>query len=819
MLDLAFGSRFARKASPEGGDPLKTCSWEDAFTQEFPDDAHAWPYLFYQDGVQCEPQWRMPANLEGVEGTVLCNFLFFDLDDLSHEEALDGLAKLPEDHYLRSMCCLYFTKGGIRLVYRLAEPVLPDEYGPIVRGMSVELWSRTSLRVDPSTDQWHRCFRLPRVQRDDDKSKGPTWLEGYWKEPALDLENTVHPDTLPVRREKLPWAETRAAARADDTRPHDDDQIPEARKKLYRTLLRVSRFKDYIFEPYVQIQPGRRDATIMAMSGEVVARSYSGVPESGPAEIYLLLYPVVESMPPDAPDKLWRLIQHSWTEQAKKETDRKEKLAHDATQRDVIVEKMLTCLPQDEVPNDTAARADFARRHYCLQTGATVFPVRKDGTYSNQGIRASQLPAHFNDGLQCLVENGFRNQQGAPLGGQEILNSYSTNVNSVEFVPGKKPETKLARIGDRYTLQVTPFCLRQDLVDDAQLDNEIGDWLDAFEGAEKLKRWLASAVAPHLGGTAALYLHGPARVGKSMLAQGIADCFQAPVVPGMQAFSEFNGALQQSPVIMVDEGLPTRLTGMDISDLFRSLVTGGPISVMRKHQDALTSKIPYRVIFAANSFDMVRQLIGRRTMSPQDRDAFRERILVIDTGTGPADYLDRRGAMEFTKHSAKGSWIGGECRLARHIIRLHQIMFEENSFERSGRLLVEGEPHPSFTISFDLGGFGREVMDDLLSDSERIYTGRMNDPQLAMAMVFEDGVLWVSRRPYVKLKCKQNGHRDSNAYTTALDRFLLGKSRICPRTMGTQQAVDLTKLVYCAKNEGLAIHNIQPLLMKATGFK
>lgn len=819
MLDLAFGSRFARKASPEGGDPLKACPWVDAFTREFPDDAHAWPYLFYQNGEQCDPQWRMPANLEGVDGVVLCNFLFFDIDGITHDEALEGLAKLPEGHYLLKVCCLYFTKGGIRLVYRLSDPVTVEEYGPVVRGMSMVLWSLTSLRVDVSTDQWHRCFRLPRVIRDDDKAKGPTWQADYWQEPVVDPDNTLNPDTLPTRREKLPWSETRAAARADDTRPDRDDVLPEPRKKLYRTLLRASRFKDYIFEPFVQIQAGRRDATIMAMSGEVVARAYSGVPESGPAEIYLLLYPVVEGMPPDAPDKLWRLIQHSWTEQAKKETDRREKLAQEATQRDVIVEKMLTCLPQDEIPNDTAARADYARRHLCLQTGATVFPVRKDGTYSCQGMRTSQLPAHFNNGLQCLVENGFRNAQGSPLGGQEILNSYSTNVESVEFVAGKTSETRLARIGERYTLQVTPFSMRQDLVDSAQLDNEIGDWLDSFNDAEKLKRWLASSVAVHLGGTASLYLHGPARVGKSMLAQGIADCFQAPVVPGMQAFSEFNGGLQNSPVVMVDEGLPTRLTGMDISDLFRSLVTGGPISVMRKHQDALTSKIPYRVIFAANSFDMVRQLIGRRTMSPQDRDAFRERILVIDTGTGPADYLDRRGAMEFTKHSAKGSWIGGECRLARHIIRLHQIMFEENSFERSGRLLVEGEPHPSFTISFDLGGMGREAMDDLLQDIEKVYTGRSNDPKLAMAMTYEGDRVWISRRPYVKLKCAQNSYRDSNNYTIALDRFLLGVTRTCPRTMGIQQAVDLTKLAFCAKNEGLPLVAIQPVLLKAAGIK
>jgi len=106
-----------------------------------------------------------------------------------------------------------------------------------------------------------------------------------------------------------------------------------------------------------------------------------------------------------------------------------------------------------------------------------------------------------------------------------------------------------------------------------------------------------------------------------------------------------------------------------------------------------------------------------------------------------------------------------------------------------------------------------------LQDIEKVYTGRSNDPKLAMAMTYEGDRVWISRRPYVKLKCAQNSYRDSNNYTIALDRFLLGVTRTCPRTMGIQQAVDLTKLAFCAKNEGLPLVAIQPVLLKAAGIK
>lgn len=810
---IAHGSRFAKLMS----DPSQVCEWSEAFTEKHNYDAHAWSYLAYDEsGELLDPQVRVPVK--DFPGTVLCGFVFLDYDDPDHDETLRLFGQIPEGHYLQRPCSIYFTRGGMRFVYRLTDEVMAGDYAALVRGMALELWRITTLRVDPSTDQWHRCFRLPFVVRNDEKAKGPTWGESYFREPYLDTDALLDPADVTPRQEQLPWAKKSSIKAVQEDMP-EPAEIHPLRLRMYKQVLRLSRFRHYLFEQ-VPIPEGRRDQTLLAMAGEVVAKAFSAVPEASPEEVFQLLLPAVEQLEPDGsetwPAKSWRLIGHAWSQEAAKQEEREKKLEVESTQRDRIVEEMLKHVPADEVPNDPVQRAAFAARHFCLQTGSMAFVVQKDGTYSPNALKTSQLPAHFNDGLQCLTPSGFYTAIGTPLSGEAILASYSVNLDAVEYLASEKRSCQMVRVGDKRVLQVSPFSLRSDLVDAAELDADIDGWLDSFPDPALLRRWIAAALALHMGGIAALYLHGPARVGKSMLAQGLAECFHAQPVPGAQAFSEFNGGLYESPVIMVDEGLPTRITGTDTADLFRSLVTGGPISVMKKHRDATVSKIPYRMIFAANSFDMVRQLVGKRTMAPQDREALRERILVIDTTSRPADYLDRRGAMSFTRDSKKGSWLGGAHRLARHFIRLYQLQFQEQEFVRDGRLLVEGLPHPSFTMQFDLSGMGHEVVDDLCQDISKIFTRKNQSSEVGRTMTILDGRVWIKKRPYARVACTRTQNRGGEGYLTALDRFLTGKTRQ-GADESLEHEVDLNKLSYCAEADGHVIVPLRKLLSEALG--
>lgn len=816
MTLCTFGLRLSRtpKADQEG-DPLRIEPWDAVFTRKHSDDAHAWPYVRYMDGKPAAPV-RVPKDHRELGGLVLCHFLFLDYDGGDdHATTLEKLQKIPEDLYLFRAACIHPTKGGMRIVYRLSEPLTTEEYGPAVRGISMDLARITGLKVDPCTDEWWRCFRLPMVTRDDKKAKGPTWDEPYFFPPLMS-DAVVTPEELPTWAGQLPWDQkSRAMEVAPEQRP-EVATVEEIRNRAYKKALRSCRFKDYIFNG-MEILPGRRDQTILAMVGDVVDKTFKGVPESSAEEVYHLLLPAIDTWA-QGPDyeKLWRIIQHSWNGEIKKETDRAEKEAVDMTSREVITKEMLKWLPSHILPNDPLERREFLMRHYCLQTSTGAFVITPGGEYTRAPLRASQLPAHFNNGLQCMVDGGFRNKQGILIGGQEILNHYSINLDDVEYVAGMAPGAVLRAEGERRVLEVIPFALRQDLLDAAEFDKDCGDWLDSFNDSKLLQRWLAAALALHRGPVAACYLAGPARVGKSLMSMALAECFHAQPIPAAQAFSEFNGALLTSPVITVDEGLPTRITGVDTADLFRSLVTGTPVSTQKKYHDQINSRIPYRIMFAANSYDMVKKLIGKRTMEPQDRDAFRERILVIETGKRPADFLDSRGAMRFTKDHPKGAWLGGECRLARHMMKLYKIAFEEGSFEADGRLLVEGRQHPAFTLSFDLSGAGRDVVDELTGDIAKIVSRKANNVELFRCLQIQGSQVWLKKRPYVKFLCVRAPAR-AEQYSVALDRFLAGPTRVSPTDMTTQALVDLDKLLFCAAAEGLDTSTLHVLKLESAG--
>lgn len=809
---LIFGPRNAYSDKEEGRQPdrLQIGPWREVLETRHDFDAHAWPYIVH--GV--ESQFRVSVNSPDLS-KVLCHTVFLDYDGSNdHAAILESLMEIPTDHYLYRTCAIYPSKSGMRLVYRLEQPVRIPEYGPIVRGICVDLFRLTRLQMDPTTDQWTRCFRLPMVTRRDDKGSGPTWNERYFFAPLIG-EATIDPDEVPQWHDRLPWdhRSRRVIEPIAGERP-EVATLPQHRYGLYQRALKACRFRGYLFDGQ-SIPEGRRDQTLLAMTSEVVAKCFNGVIDSSIEEVYQLMRPVTDFMQPDGSEsweeKLWRMVKHVWGLETKQESDRRAKEQADLTTRDVIVNRMLEQLPKELIPTDTIERRAFIERHFCLQTSTGAYVINTRGDYSKVPLRASQLPAHFNDNLHCLVDGGFRTSKGGMLTGSTILNHFSTNVDDVQYKTGDKAGARLKLDNERKILEIVPFALRQDLLEVAELDHDCGEWLDQFTDSRSLTRWLAAALAIPRGPVASLYLNGPARVGKSMLALALAECFHCPPIPAAHAFGEFNGELMKSPVIMVDEGLPTKLTGLDPADIFRSLVTGAPVSTQHKYQLPVITEIPYRVIFAANSYDMVKRLIGRRTMDAQDRDAFRERILVIDTGRKPADLLDSKGARRYTK-----DWIGGPCRLARHLLKLYKMHFLESEFVPDGRLLVEGKPHPAFTLSFDLSGQGREIVDDLTTDISKLRIGKTNGVELLNALQIEGTHVWLKKRPYVKMQCARAPAR-AEGYSVALDRFLTGVTRQNPADLSQQWQVDLKKLLFCAIAEGHDTKLLASIQMQEAG--
>lgn len=820
-----IGHRFAELGQLE---QLFVVDWREALLHHHDWDAHAWPYVVFA-GDEPAPAKRIASiagrpNLEPNQ-LALCWLIFLDFDKSNDHAGILELFfnRIPESHYLRRFSAIYPTRSGMRWVYALESPITADEYGAVVRGIAFDLAALTTLQVDVSTDQWSRCMRLPSVTRHDEKADGPTWAESYWFE-TLHQDEVVRMSELRPRHDRLPW-DTRGrpmATLAGEELPDVDHRLPPGRLSAYKKAMRVSRFREYIFVgddgDRAVIQPGRRDQMLMALSGDTVSRCFLGVPEASAEEVFHLLVPIALGFEHDGgepwPTKLWRMVRHSWNGEVKKQEDRVQRDAVDRTARETVQLEMAKHLPAEVLPNDPVARDAMLQRYYCLQTKKGVHVVTPTGEYTHTPLLTHQLPAYFGESLSHLSPDAFCTESGSPMHGMEILNRHSVVIDDVVYEAGERVGARLTIEGGRKILKVVPFALRSDLVERAAFDPEIDAWIGSFRDAANLRRWLPAALAVHLGPVASCYLHGPRSAGKSMLALGLADCFFGQPVPASQAFAEFNGALIQNPVIMIDEGLPDRRGGMSTADLFRSLVTGSAVSTMAKYQDAAVSRIPYRLIFAANSFDMVQTLIGKRSLGSQDRDAFTERILVVECGDGPSEYLRKNGSMSFTKDSPKGSWIGGECRLARHLIHLYLQQFKTGSgkeWKRDGRMLVEGKIHPGFTLAFDLSGSGRTVVDDLVRSLASITSKKQTaSPALFLAMeVDSQGRVWLKKRPFVKQMVGiGSAARDEQAYSLALDRFLTGLTRTSPVDMSTQYEIDIAKVAYCGDSEGLSIASL-----------
>jgi hypothetical protein len=101
---------------------------------------------------------------------------------------------------------------------------------------------------------------------------------------------------------------------------------------------------------------------------------------------------------------------------------------------------------------------------------------------------------------------------------------------------------------------------------------DVDEWLRALGGEDypRLAQWLASCV--HLDRPApALYLHGEAKVGKTLLACGLARLWSGEPAPFKESLSSFNEATATCPLVFADEGFPD---GMSFND-FRETVASG----------------------------------------------------------------------------------------------------------------------------------------------------------------------------------------------------------------------------------------------------
>ena len=184
---------------------------------------------------------------------------------------------------------------------------------------------------------------------------------------------------------------------------------------------------------------------------------------------------------------------------------------------------------------------------------------------------------------------------------------------------------------------------------------------------EILLSWLATA--PRLErATAALYMHGPKRSGKTQLAEGLAHLWGHRPTELQEAGAAFNEHLTKCPVVFADESLP-REWAEDTGKL-RRLITSTQHPIREKYRANRNLEGALRVILASNSLHMLAKT--HETLEQWDIEAISERILYIPcSSTTPAPHLSR-----------------GE--IANHILWLEQT----HQVTPDGRLWVSGTDSP-----------------------------------------------------------------------------------------------------------------------------
>lgn len=157
--------------------PLRTTPLHDALLAVHPDDAHC--YLYHEPGergVTRHTSERPHPRFEALR----IDTLFCDLDNADHAAWPDdqtGIAAALQARDVAQTAGVYVTTRGMRLVQPLERALPVLEADAAMRAWYAEL-ERRGLRVDHSTAQWTRSFRLPHVVREG---------HGAYRSPLVDL--------------------------------------------------------------------------------------------------------------------------------------------------------------------------------------------------------------------------------------------------------------------------------------------------------------------------------------------------------------------------------------------------------------------------------------------------------------------------------------------------------------------------------------------------------------------------------------------------------------------------------------------------------
>lgn len=687
--------------------------------------------------------------LEGMGAEVVATVAVVDVDLPGHarwsdlDEATEHVEELLEQGGLLESAACYTTRAGYRLIWKLTDPIPVSKYRSLMRKLMARLKEDHGVDSDPSSDEWNRLFRMPACLRDGALLETAAYLDALYdnsldpyKFGELEVEDCTgevagdHPEPLddlaldvwkaaykhPYLKRGLPFPPDdtgstygtmrRAIASLAHEGPVTDPEhlfamlhksveatpgraLQEAWKMCVWT---ASRQQGASLKPAdVEARPlnpepveaGEWDEWFRVVdkrSSSTLNRLRAGLPFTPKTQaesklltavfslatklritkagdLYRLFHPSAEASRVD-PIKLW--------EQCEQSAARAEAAAEDAATDDA---KMAAIYTQD-LPLTVAIPGTSVLYQLDLreETSPTYQLTDKSCLLMHHATyTAPNLPfeAEYTDGDKTRSID-------------RLLLEYGNSATKVRYVTGQMGASFVPNY-EGNALEIGVHALHPQLV--PTYHEDVQQWLTLFGGSdpEKFLDWLAVAALTRFP-VCAMYIHGLPGSGKSMLLQGLAAMWGGSPVPFANVSADFNESLLASPVIAADEGVPTDRG--DLSEVFRNLVANSTHDIRIKFQANATLHACMRLIITANELDA---LEFRKTLSGRSLQAIVERVLFIEQGSEPVEFLKNLGG-----RSATAMWAerapGVPGLIAEHVAWLR----ENREVKSSGRFLVEG---------------------------------------------------------------------------------------------------------------------------------
>ena len=700
---------------------------DQALSRDWPTWAHLLPYFVTGPGFDRWPRLnkRGPIldQIRKLGGEVVAHVVGIDVDNPGHgpwhsREDIEATLATLENSRLpaaRQWAAFYTTKGGYRLLYDVSHLRMPvDIAEPHIGGLIRDLRAH-GIMADESCKDWCRLFGLPRVVRDGRK----TWLQDYYELIILAGEKfdlgSVAPD-----RTKNPgqdYSEAPLLEALDNPKPVGDcfellnviaegggtkpsPFVVEAKRRL-----RGRRCYGCVFEHRPIAEEGARDSTIQSFAGEAVAALYHA-PGSSPEAVYALFLESVRQLRPDAKtadwtDVLWSAILRYWTSELSKAnwatviTSGRVESAQARIARMIDGARIWSGDPALHADDESARR--WVERH-ALAVGPThVWVMGPDGRYDAHGVSADRLALKVQElGQEGVIplRVAISEDKVVARKPQQLIEDHGTLIREVEGVSGGDG-TYIRGMGTERPTLVLRLFRRKNLAElEPRYDPDVAEWLERVGGedSERLKHWIGLALAVEDGPICALSIAGVAGIGKKLLVQGLAECFDTETYADGSCFGAFQGRLKSSPLVWINEGIDANLRD-GIADKFRRYTGGDPVPVNEKFEPEILLRIPLRVIVTTNNTDVLGMLCGTRDLTPADREALALRLFHIDaTHSTAAAWIRGRGGLAFTAREGR-RWIKSDAGgasdfvVARHFLHLYH---ERPKVPHGARLLFEG---------------------------------------------------------------------------------------------------------------------------------